>query len=114
MKNLVTRFMVVCPISELVDHGLDVDQKLTYEQKDWAEKHTFYVPGIKEPFIGSVVDEWEGLYKENPNIREDDILYVNRCLTEDLNRLFGLGPDIETYTMFVSKELDSDDSEEDK
>lgn len=114
MKNLVTRFMVFCPVSELVDLGLDVNQKLTDEQTDWMKKHTFYIPGIEVPCIGSVVDEWEGLYKENPNIRENDILYIDRCLTEDLNRLFGLGTDIETHAIIVSKELDSDNVEEDK
>lgn len=114
MKKFLTRFMVVCPVSELVEHGLDVNQKLTDEQRDWAEKHTFHIPGVQETFIGSVVDEWGGPYKERPNIKKDDILYVDRCLTEDLKRLFGLGPKIETRTMFVSKELDSDDIEEDK
>jgi len=114
MKNLVTRFMVFCPISELVDRGLDVDQKLTNEQVDFAKKHAFWIPGIQGPCVGSIVDEWEGLYKENPNIREDDILYVNRCLTEDLDRLFGLGPDIKTSTIIWSKELDSDYMKEDK
>lgn len=101
--------MVICPVSELVDHGLDMNQELTEEQKDWAKKHTFYIPGIQEPYIGSIVDEWRGPYKEHPNIRKDDILYVDKCLTEDLKRLFGLDSDIETHTMFVSKELDTED-----
>ena len=112
MKKFVNRFMVMCPVSELVEHGLDVNQKLTDEQRDWAEKHTFYTPEVQGPCIGSVVDEWEGSYKEHPNIRKDDILYVNRCLIEDLKRLLGLGPNIETYTIIVSKELDLDNKDE--
>jgi len=114
MKRFVNRFMVVCPVSELVDKGLDVDQKLTDEQREWLEKHTFYIldiTGTQGPCIGSVVAEWEGSYKEHPDFGEDDILYVGRCLTDDLNRLFGLSSDIETYSIIRSEELDSEDRE---